>query len=77
MGRRYADFANTYKVGPYELLGLRGGYSNDRWEVFGEVKNLLDRHYIATVSVLNVAGADSRVLYPGAPLAYVGVRMQF
>ena len=39
---------------------------------------LLDEDYIATVSVLNMASADSRVLYPGAPVsAYVGIRMQF
>jgi iron complex outermembrane receptor protein len=78
IGRRYADFANTYRVGSYELLGLRGGYQARNWEVFGEVRNLLDEDYIATVGVLNVASADARVLYPGTPLsAYLGLRMQF
>ena len=32
IGDRYADFANTYAVGSYELLGLRAGFSGRRWE---------------------------------------------
>ncbi len=75
VGERYADFANTYSVSGYELLGLRAGYSTARWELFGEVRNLLDDDYIATVGVLNVAPPDAAVLYPGAPLsAFVGLR---
>ncbi|GAB3279223.1 TonB-dependent receptor family protein [Parahaliea aestuarii] len=72
---RYADFANTYKVDSYELLGLRAGFSRDRWELFAELKNLLDEDYIATVKVRDVAAADAPVLAPGAPLsAFAGVR---
>lgn len=42
------------------------------------MRNLLDENYIATLSVLNVASPDARVLYPGAPVsAYVGLRMEF
>ena len=78
IGERYADFANTYTVDGYELMGLRAGFSGQRWEVFGEVRNLFDEDYIATLSVLNVAAPNARVLYPGAPLsAYVGVRFSF
>jgi iron complex outermembrane receptor protein len=78
VGRRYADFANTYRVDSYALLGLRGGYARETCELFGEVRNLLDENYIATLSVLNVASPDARVLYPGAPVsAYVGLRMEF
>ena len=59
-------------------MGLRAGVSGRRWEVFGEVRNMFDTDYIATVSVLNVAAADARVLYPGAPVsAYIGVRFSF
>ena len=77
-GSRYADFANSYTVGAYGLLGLRAGWSNRRWEVFGEARNLLDSDYVATLSVLNVAVANARVLNPGAPRsAYTGVRFSF
>ena len=76
VGRRYADFANSYTVDGYELMGLRAGVIGRRWEVFGEVRNLFGTDYIATLNVLPVAGADARILYPGTPLsAYVGVRV--
>lgn len=78
VGERQADFANTYAVDSYALLGARAGFNARRFEVFGELRNLLDEDYIATVGVLNVAAPDSRVLYPGAPRsAYVGARFSF
>lgn len=77
IGKRYADFANTYTVGGYSLLGFRGGFTRDKWEVFGELRNALDKEYVATLSVLNEAAPDSAILNPGAPRsAYVGVRVQ-
>jgi iron complex outermembrane receptor protein len=78
VGERFADFSNTYKVEPYQLLGLRGGFSSGRWELFAELRNLLDEDYIATLIVLDTAAADAPVLMPGAPRsAYVGARVQF
>jgi iron complex outermembrane recepter protein len=74
---RYADFSNSYKVDSYGLLGLRGGYNAQRWEVFAEVTNLLDTHYVSTVTVKDYAAADADILYPGAPLSfYAGIRFQ-
>ena len=78
IGKRYVDFANSYIVDGYGLMGLRAGFSGRRWEVFGEVRNIFDTDYIATVSVLNVARPDARVLNPGAPVsAYTGMRFSF
>jgi iron complex outermembrane receptor protein len=78
VGRRYADFANTYVVDGYGLLGLRAGLAGRRWEVFGDLRNLLDTDYIATLSVLNVAGPSARVLNPGSPVSvYAGLRVSF
>lgn len=78
IGSRYVDFSNTYKVDSYQLLGLRGGFAAKRWEVFGELRNLLDEDYIATVSVRDQAAANADVLFPGAPLtAYIGTRVSF
>jgi len=77
VGERFADFANTYEVDAYGLLGLRGGYSGQRWEAFAELRNLLDEEYVATLGVLNEAGPNARVLYPGAPRSvYAGVRLK-
>jgi iron complex outermembrane receptor protein len=78
IGKRHADFINSYEVDAYELLGLRGGFSATRWEVFGELRNLLDEEYIAMVNVRDQAGADAEILFPGAPLsAYAGFRLSF
>jgi iron complex outermembrane receptor protein len=78
IGARYADFANTYLVDSYQLLGLRAGYTAGHWEVFADLRNLLDEDYIATVGVLNAARPESEILYPGAPFsAYIGVRVEF
>ena len=77
IGKRYADFSNTYSVGAYGLLGLRAGFNGAKWEVFGELRNLLDEEYVATLSVLNEATPASPILNPGAPRsAFVGVRVQ-
>ena len=77
VGKRFADFSNSYTVGSYNLLGLRGGFSASKWEVFGELRNILDKEYVATLSVLNDAAPDSPILNPGAPRsAYIGVRVQ-
>ena len=65
-------------MGSYGLLGLRAGFTAEQWEVFAELRNLLDEEYVATLSVQNEASADSAVLYSGAPLSgYVGARVQF
>jgi iron complex outermembrane receptor protein len=78
IGERYADFANSYAVDAYELMGVRAGLSGRRWEAFGEVRNVFDVDYIATLGVLDVAPTTARVLYPGAPVsAYTGLRFSF
>jgi hypothetical protein len=60
---RYADFSNTYKVDSYELIGLRAGYTYQRWEVFAEATNLLDKDYVALVSVRK--SLTDAAVYPG------------
>jgi len=78
IGERFADFANSYTVDGYGLMGLRAGWAAERWEVFGEVRNVFDTAYVATLRVNNVAAADARALYPGTPrAAYVGMRFSF
>jgi iron complex outermembrane receptor protein len=77
IGRRYVDFANSYRVGSYGLLGARIGLSTDRWELFAEGRNLLGRKYVATVVVKDHADSSAQVLFPGAPRSvYAGVRYQ-
>jgi len=78
IGARYADFSNTYRIDAYHLLGLRAGIERDRWELFGELRNLLDEDHVATLSVRDQASADAAILQPGAPRSvYMGVRLRF
>lgn len=78
VGARWADFANTYKVGSYRLLGLRAGIERPRWQLYGELRNLLDEHYVATLGVRDRAAADAAILQPGMPRSvYVGMRLRF
>jgi iron complex outermembrane receptor protein len=75
---RYTDFANTYRVDDYTLLGLRAAFTASKWEVFAEGRNLLDEQYVAAVIVKDVAAPDSPMLFPGAPRSYFfGARYQF
>lgn len=78
IGGRFADFANTYAIDSYSLLGLRAGWSNDKWRVFAEIKNLRDEAYVASHGVRDRAAPDAALLNPGEPLsAYFGVQAQF
>ena len=78
VGKRYADFQNTYRVSGYTLLGLRAGVERDHWSVFAEFRNLTDKEYISLFSVRDLAAADAAILTPGAPIAaYVGTRFRF
>ncbi|MGH8447539.1 MAG: TonB-dependent receptor family protein [Solimonas sp.] len=78
IGKRWADFDNSYRVGSYALLGLRAGLGRRDWEVYGEIRNLADRNYISYFSVKDVAGPDDAILTPGEPRsAFIGARLRF
>ncbi|MDT8311298.1 MAG: TonB-dependent receptor [Methylophaga sp.] len=80
IGQRYADFANSFKIDNYVLMGLKAGWQNETQSlrVFAEVKNLFDRDHIATHSVRTTGSADADILYPGEPRsAYVGFEYRY
>ena len=78
VGKRYADFTNTYTIDAHQLLGLRMGLSGRTWEVYAEARNLTDKQYISLFNVRNQAEADAAILQPGAPRSfYMGVKIQF
>ncbi|MEZ5485249.1 MAG: TonB-dependent receptor [Lysobacteraceae bacterium] len=78
VGKRWVDFANSYEVDAYELLGLRAGWSSGQWELFAEARNLTDRTWIGNLSVRDSAAPDAAVLQPGAPRSvYAGLRYRF
>jgi iron complex outermembrane receptor protein len=75
---RFADFMNTYDVDSYTLLGLRAGWSQERFNVFAELVNATDERYVSVISVLDAAAADAAVLSPGTPRSlYFGIEGRF
>ena len=78
VGDRFADFANSYRIPSYTLIGLRAGWSNERWQAFAEVRNLEDDVYVVSHSVRDRAGHGDAILNSGEPLSgYVGFRVGF
>jgi iron complex outermembrane receptor protein len=78
VGRRYADFTNSYAIDSYALLGLRGGWERDNLTTFVEVRNVLDEDYIASSSIRADANPDDEILNPGEPVSvYAGIKVEF
>ncbi|MEO6103287.1 MAG: hypothetical protein ABIP44_06575, partial [Pseudoxanthomonas sp.] len=62
----------------YPLMGLRAVWEGDHWQVFGEVRNVLDKSYVGALSVRDQAAADAEILQPGGPRSvHAGIRYQF
>ncbi len=75
---RFADFMNTYRIDAYSLVGLRAGWANERWRVFGELRNATGERYVATHNVVDVGASNAAMLNPGEPRSvYFGVQTQF
>jgi len=72
VGKRWGDYANTYKVNPYTLLGMRTGWSNKNYKVFVEGRNLLDTVYVANTNILNTATGSDPMLNAGTPISFYG-----
>ena len=78
IGSRFADYASTYKVDSYRLWGLRAGYSEKAWEVYGELRNASDKSYVSYTGVNGSQGAGAAILYPGAGRSlYAGAKFRF
>lgn len=78
VGRRFADFTNTYTIDSHALWGLRAGYTTPRWEVYAELRNAGDRKHVSYFSVRDVAAGNAAILNPGEPRSlFVGTRLRF
>ncbi len=77
VGKRYADFSNSYTVSSYTIFGLRTGWQNDKLSVFVEAQNIFDKDYIATHSVRTNATDTDQILNPGAGASlYAGIEIK-
>jgi len=69
----FADNANSLTVDPYALLNFRIGYDAGKgWSGYIEARNLLDKRYISTAAIADVATATSELFNPGMGRAIYG-----
>ncbi len=77
----FADYANTFKVPAYALLGARLGWQlpDQRWGLYVDLRNLTGVRYVsATAPGYDMAGRDSNVFYVGDGRAwYLGASYRF
>ncbi|GLK57312.1 iron complex outermembrane receptor protein [Methylopila capsulata] len=75
----YVDSANTTKTQAYALLGLKAGYdAGGALSAYVEARNVLDKKYIASVSVTDRAAPTSALYEPGTGRAiYAGVKYRW
>ncbi len=74
----YVDSANTLQTEPYALLGLKASYDNGRISGYIEGRNLLDKHYISSTSIIDRATPASTLFNPGDGRAvFAGLRVRF
>ena len=75
----FVDSANTLTTEPYAIYGLKAGFDNGG-PVTGyiEARNLANKAYIASVSVINQATLSSPLFEPGTGRAvYAGMRYRW
>lgn len=75
----YVDSANTLQTEPYALLGLKAGIDNGGpYSIYIEGRNLLNKAYIASASIIDKANANSPLFEPGTGRAvYAGMKVRW
>ena len=75
----YVDSANTLKTEPYALLGLKAGVDNGgTYSMYVEARNITNKAYIASASIINQATPTSALFEPGTGRAvYAGVKARW
>ncbi len=75
----FVDSANTVKTEAYALLGMKVGFDNGGpISAYIEGRNLTNKAYIASVSIINQASAAMPLFEPGNGRArYAGMRYKW
>jgi iron complex outermembrane receptor protein len=75
----YVDSANTLKTAAYAIFGLKLGFDNGGpLSAYVEGRNLSDKAYIASASIIDVAQPTSALFEPGTGRAvYAGVKYRW
>jgi iron complex outermembrane receptor protein len=71
----FVDSANTLTTEPYVLWGFKVGYDNGKLSAYVEGRNLADRTYIASASIIDRATPALPLFEPGTGRAFfAGIR---
>ena len=75
----FVDSANTLKTEPYAIVGLKAGIDNGGpISAYIEARNLANKAYIASASIIDRATAASPLFEPGTGRAvYAGVKYRW
>jgi iron complex outermembrane receptor protein len=75
----FVDSANTLTTEPYALIGAKIGYDDGkRYAIYIEARNLLNKAYIASTSIIDRATPGIALFEPGSGRAvYAGMRARW
>ena len=75
----FVDSANTLKTEPYAIWGLKAGVDNGgTYSFYAEARNIGNKAYIASASIIDRANAASPLFEPGSGRAvYVGAKARW
>ncbi|MDO8398395.1 MAG: TonB-dependent receptor [Bradyrhizobium sp.] len=75
----FVDNANTLKTEPYAIWGLKAGVDNGgTYSMYVEARNIGNKAYIASASIINTASSASLLFEPGSGRAvYAGVKARW
>ena len=75
----YVDSANTLKTEPYAIWGLKAGFDDGgKYSGYIEARNIGNKAYIASASILDRANANSPLFEPGTGRAvYAGIKVRW
>ncbi len=75
----FADSANTLSTDAYAIYGLKAGYDDGgKYSAYVEARNLANKAYIASASILDRANATSPLFEPGTGRAvYAGFKVRW
>jgi iron complex outermembrane receptor protein len=75
----FADSANTLSTEPYAIFGLKAGFDNGgKYSGYIEARNIANKTYIASSSVIDRATSTSPLFEPGTGRAvYAGFKVRW
>ncbi|WP_424631181.1 TonB-dependent receptor family protein [Bradyrhizobium sp. SYSU BS000235] len=74
----YVDSANTLATQAYAIWGLKAGIDDGKYSFYLEARNIANKAYIASASIINQANLNSPLFEPGNGRAvYAGIKVRW